>query len=426
MRYGEELREHLEVRVSSCSGRRPHLPFKALLVASLIVTLASIGAAPALADSGLRYFGYFAARITEGDGNHVPAVTHRTNLNWIQISDPDRYAPEVLPFCTPRGCIVSTGHEFFREECLPVHSPDCGLHPDYKARWGRLADAVRPHIDRVGAFYLMDEPQWRGASPGEIETAARTIKATYPDIPVMMVEAGPQVSPSLQVPRSVDWVGFDWYCQPFSTVERTLATLTSRIHPGQKLFLVPEAAPLEACGGAPGHATDPEIAALQYDYFDLARSNPRVIGLLAFGFWTSGFSPPELPRIVAAHTDIFSRITAPAADPGQPVEIKARRARISRRGAVRVRLRCPEHSARACAGELALRQRKGQGKTLASGPFQLQPATKDAVRVRVVSSKRRRLLNRAGRRKGMKVKAVATTPAGETTKKLVLRASRRR
>ncbi|MQA75515.1 MAG: hypothetical protein GEU88_14435 [Solirubrobacterales bacterium] len=206
-----------------------------------------------------------------------------------------------------RGCIVSTGHEFFRG-CDSVHSPSCELHPDYRARWRRLARAVRSRIDKVGAFYLMDEPQWGGATPAELKKAARTIKASYPGKPVMMVEAGPQVTPSLRVPRQVDWVGFDWYCQPFSTIRRTLATLKHGIHRKQRLFLVPEAAPLEACGGAPGHATDAEIAGLQFDYFRLAKRNPRVIGLLAFGFWTSGYGSAQLPRTVAAHEEIYSRI----------------------------------------------------------------------------------------------------------------------
>jgi hypothetical protein len=261
------------------------------------------------AGPGLRYFGYFAARITPSGGDHLAEVRSRTNLNWVQISDPDRYAPEVLDGCKPRGCLVSTGHEFFRG-CDSVHSPSCELHPDYKARWGRLADAVRSRIGKVGAFYLMDEPQWRGATPAELHTAATTIKATYPNIPVMMVEAGPQISNSYWTPSSVDWVGFDWYCRPFSDVERTLATLSARTRPTQSLFLVPEAAPLQACGGAPGHATDAEIARLQDDYFQLAVSNPRVIGLLAFGFWTSGHGSADLPRTVAVHRQIAARVVS--------------------------------------------------------------------------------------------------------------------
>jgi hypothetical protein len=279
-----------------------------ILIAAAALTC--LAAAPAsAADRGPRHFGYFAARITQSGGDHLREVRHRSNLNWVQISDPDRYRPKVLDHCKRRGCIVSTGHEFFRG-CDSVHSPTCELYPDYRARWRRLAKAVRPRIDKVGAFYLMDEPQWRGATPGELGKAARAIKARYPGKPVMMVEAGPQVTPSLRIPRRVDWVGFDWYCQPFSKIERTLGTLKRRVHRRQRLFLVPEAAPLDACGGAPGHATDADIAKLQRRYFRLANSTPGVIGMLAFGFWTSGYGSSDLPRTVAAHRKIYDRIAS--------------------------------------------------------------------------------------------------------------------
>ena len=71
------------------------------------------------------------------------------------------------------GCIVSTGHEFFTG-CDTAGSSTCRLHPDYRSRWMRLANAINSRFDKVGAFYLLDEPQWRGASPADIATAART------------------------------------------------------------------------------------------------------------------------------------------------------------------------------------------------------------------------------------------------------------
>jgi hypothetical protein len=386
-----------------------------------LTAIAALAVSPALAQgSSLRYFGYFAARITASGGDHLSEVAGRSNLNWVQISDLDRYAPEVLDGCAPRGCIISTGHEFFRG-CDSVHSPDCALHPDYAARWGRLAEAVRSRIDKVGAFYLMDEPQWRGATRAELHTAATTIKATYPDIPVMMVEAGPQISASYQVPTSVDWVGFDWYCRPFADVERTLATLTGRVHPNQSLFLVPEAAPLEACGGAAGHANDAEIAALQFDYLRLAESNPRVIGLLAFGFWTSGFGSAHLPQTVAAHEQIFARIAPPPAPVALPARIAGRKARISRRGVVSLRMRCPGDSGQACAGELALTRARRPHKPLGHAAFSLVPGAKGRARVRLPKSSRRKLIRKARRGTGVKVRATATTGAGTTAKKLVVR-----
>jgi hypothetical protein len=386
-----------------------------LLAVTAVLTAAAIGIVDAAradaAGSGLRYFGYFASRITAAGGNHLPEVAHRSNLNWVQISDPDRYAPEVLDGCRPGGCIVSTGNEFFRG-CDSVHSPSCELYPNYQARWARLADAVRSRIGKVGAFYLMDEPQYRGATPAELHTAATTIKATFPGTPVMMVEAGPQVTASLQVPSSVDWVGFDWYCRPFSDVTRTLATLSSRTQPHQSLFLVPEAAPLQACGGAAGHSTDAEIASLQFDYFHLAQSNPRVIGLLAFGFWTSGYGSGQLPKTVAAHEQIYRQIA------GLPVRFAHKGARLAG-GRVRVALRCPKKSPRDCPGELSL-QRGKRSTPLGSKAFDIPPGKSRSVGVRI-GNRATRELRRALRHRGsVKMRATALTPAGQSAKKVAV------
>ena len=302
-------------------GRRLWLKLPGVPRLLVLITLAAaFAAAPASANaaSTVEHFGYFAARLTPSGGNHLAEVAARSNLNWVQVSDVDRYRPEVLDGCKQAGCIVSTGHEFFTG-CDQAGSTTCRLHPDYRQRWMRLANAINSRFDKVGAFYLLDEPQWRGASPADIATAARTIKHTHPSTPVMMVEAGPKVTESLQVPANVDWVGFDWYCRPFSDIRAKLATLERRTAAHQRLFLMPEAAPLPECGGRPGHATDAEIARLQWDYFRLAESHPRVVGLLAFGFWTSGHDSSDLPLTVAAHRQIAARILrAPAAPPGPP------------------------------------------------------------------------------------------------------------
>ncbi|MGJ6962126.1 hypothetical protein ACSDR0_09465 [Streptosporangium sp. G11] len=133
----------------------------------------------------LRHFGYYAARITENIGNHVPEVRGRSNSSWVNISDFARYAPEVLDACAPQSCVIYTGHEFFKG-CNTENSPTCDLYPNYQERWDRLADIVRPYLTKVAAFYVQDEPFHLGASAEEVEISAKTIKRTFPDIPVMM------------------------------------------------------------------------------------------------------------------------------------------------------------------------------------------------------------------------------------------------
>lgn len=276
------------------------------------MNLAGLSLAPS---SGLRYYGYYAARLT--GPSHLAEVAGRSNLNWVNISDVDGYKAAVLAGCAPHSCVVYTGNEFFSCDSSGVN---CHLYPDYAARWARLAAAARPHLAKIAAFYLLDEPQWRGATAAEIATSAQLIKKTFPRVKVMMVEAGPKITPALTIPASVDWVGFDWYCQPFSTIQQTLGTLESLLPAGsgQVIFLLPEDAPLAECAGVSGHQTDAGIAALQWQYFNLAEQNPRVVGLMDFGFWsspawTSGNGASSLPLTVDSNERVAARILAAAA-----------------------------------------------------------------------------------------------------------------
>jgi hypothetical protein len=265
------------------------------------------------ASSGLRYYGYYAARLS--DTSHLAEVAGRSNLNWVNISDYDGYVPDVLSGCAADGCVVNTGNEFFS---CDANGDNCALYGDYTARWQNLVSEVQPYLDKIAAFYILDEPQWHGATPAAIQTAAEAIKNTFPDKKVMMVEAGPEITSSLVIPSAVDWVGFDWYCQPFSTIQQKLTTLESITSPNQGLFLLPEDAPLAECAGLSGHETDADIAASQWDYFDLAQANPRVIGLMDFGFWTSppwtsGTGAASLPLTVDANERVAARILAAGA-----------------------------------------------------------------------------------------------------------------
>lgn len=262
--------------------------------------------------SGLRYYGYYAARLA--GASHLAEVAGRSNLNWVNISDVDGYDSGVLKGCAPGSCVVYTGNEFFS---CNSSGEDCGLYPNYAARWQNLANAVKPYLGKIAAFYLLDEPQWHGATPAELTTSADLIKKTFPGKKIMMIEAGPEITPSYVVPSGVDWVGFDWYCQPFSTVQQTLSTLESlTASTGQGLFLLPEDAPLSACAGVSGHETDSDIAALQWDYYNLAVQNPRVIGLMNFGFWVSpawengGAGAASLPLTVDSNERVAARILA--------------------------------------------------------------------------------------------------------------------
>jgi hypothetical protein len=314
----------LPVTLDMAIATRPHLFLGAYLSSSATtsvvddlsvggVDISGLDLAPS---AGLRYFGYYAARLAPdsatgvvGRGNHLPEVAGRSNLNWVQISDYDRRAVEVLDDCAPGSCVVATGHDFFR--CDP--GQPCRLYPNYEERWQQLADAVRSRLDRIAGFVLVDEPYHRGVTTADLTASARAVKATFPGTRVMMIEAGYKVTSGFTAPAEVDWVGFDWYCQePAGQIERTLTTLESRLAPHQEVFLLPEAAPLPACGGAAGHATDADTARIAWEYLQLAERHPRVVGLMTFGLWVSGHDASQLPRTVDSHERIAARIVGPA------------------------------------------------------------------------------------------------------------------
>jgi hypothetical protein len=281
------------------------------------LTLGSGSGQSLASQPGLRYYGYYAARLG-GGVSHLAEIAGRSNLNWVTISDASGYGTGVatLAGCAPGTCVVNTGFEFF--SCDSAGN-NCHLYANYAARWAAEAAAVRPYLSKIAAFYMLDEPQWHGATPAAISTSAELIKQTFPGVKVMMIEAGPKVTSALSIPASVDWIGFDWYCQPFTTIQAKLSTLEALIPASspQRFFLVPEDAPLPACAGVAGHTTDASIAALQQEYFNLAQQNPRVVGLMNFGFWTSpawtaagGTGASELPLTVNANERVAARILA--------------------------------------------------------------------------------------------------------------------
>ena len=258
-----------------------------------------------LPGSNLRYYGYFAARITRDGGNHLPEVRGRSNLNWVQISDFDAYRPEVLKDCAPASCVVHTGNEFF--DCA---APGCPLYPNAEARWQVLAEKVRPYLDRVAGFVLQDEPFHHGASFADVERSAQTIKDTFPAKKVMLIEAGVKVDDDFRVPAAVDWVGFDEYCVGYEALEARMAKLEERA-PGKELFLLPEAAPQSWCAGR----TDADLESTQYMYLALARQHPRFVGVMVFGPWT-GVGPAAtgpgtpVPSKFPRATDAQERVAA--------------------------------------------------------------------------------------------------------------------
>ncbi|HEY2699306.1 MAG TPA: hypothetical protein VGJ45_27875 [Pseudonocardiaceae bacterium] len=257
------------------------------------------------AGANLKYFGYYPARITAADGDHVQDLAGHSNLSWIQISDPSGVDTATLSNCRPHSCVVYAANEFF-SGC--DGNDACTLYPNAKDRWAVLSAAIRPYLADIAAFYLLDEAYFRRASYADVSTSAQLIKADYPDVPIILNFAAPTLAGSFAVPADVDWVAFDQYCAGMTTVTNNLHALEKGA-PGKDVLLFVQSAPLSAC---PANAnTDTAIAAAQQNYLHLAQSDPRVTGLFEFGLWTSDIGPGvTTPANVPVTTDAQERIAA--------------------------------------------------------------------------------------------------------------------
>ena len=229
----------------------------------------------------LKQYGYYWAQ-SASYGPHLDEVTAYTNLNFVQ-------RPEDLAVCAARGvkCLLEARWQFFNGPAL---------RPDYMQAWNQLVTAISPYLGSVGGLYVIDEPYWVGVSVQDLETCVNTIKDTFPSIPVMVVHATPSLSSTLYTPARADWVGFDHY-GPLPEVVGYLNTLRASLSPSQKLWLVPQSFLTHA------YASDAALARANWEYYDLARSDPRISGLLNFGLWTHQ-QPATIPQTLAAQRAI--------------------------------------------------------------------------------------------------------------------------
>ena len=249
----------------------------------------------------LRYFGYYFVE-SKTYGSHLHEVADYTNLQWVQGLDG-------LRKCAALGtqCILELRWQFFSSGTAKNGKPVSVLRPDYRAQWRRLVEAVAANVDTVAAFYMLDEPFWRGAGKEDLDTAIETVKGDFPDKPVVVVFARPSLTEELLVPAGADWVGFDLY-GPIDTVAQYMRFLKRRLHPHQRLILVPQTFLNKT---AP---TDRELAELNEAYYALAVSEPLVIGLLNFGLFT-GAQPADIPETIRTQREIGARITRREAKP---------------------------------------------------------------------------------------------------------------
>ncbi len=171
------------------------------------------------------------------------------------------------------------------------------LRNDYQERWDELVttNQLLSNQTKIQAFYVGEEPTWNDISFSELKAATDYIKAAFPTIPILIIEASTAVN-SLQIPNSVDWIGFDHYFikDPNSNAafQNELNLLKSKINNSQHIVFVMDTHYITSIHGNLAGITLDEMKEVATNYYTLAVKEPKTIAILGY-FWPSGFDNPQ-------------------------------------------------------------------------------------------------------------------------------------
>ena len=284
--------------------------------------LSLLHAAPAGAEV-LRWFGYTGVDCGLDDPHDNAATTDYSgevagfsNLNHICL-DPDpavtarRLSNAVAHGATP---LLHVEPVFFATTAQGLR-----LTPDAGALWPLVQDAIAqsgvPPADII--FYLVDEPVLRLLPPADLVTAANSLRRTYADARLMVIEAYAAGGPA-PIPPQIDYWGFNAYTVPDPGAEPLYVGYLDRaraaMNGDQHLVLVMDAmhTPIHAKAGI----AESDMAAIARAYHALAVKRGDVSAILAYS-WAGGIDGPwekgvrDLPpEVRAAHEEIGRAILA--------------------------------------------------------------------------------------------------------------------
>lgn len=232
--------------------------------------------------------------------NYADEVASFSNLADILVLEPTDHIVERVEYLAELDlkAILHLNEIFFEHvgEMDSLSGANYDLRADYAERWDTFIatnDFLTNHED-IGVFYLGEEPTWNGISAAEFEEASSYIKATIPEIPILLIEAYPAIA-SLEIPPSVDWIGFDHYfiADPSSntTFQEELALIKSKKTADQDLVLILDAHYIPFAHGSSGIAKS-DMDQVARNYYQLANSETAVVAMLGY-HWPSGFDIPS-------------------------------------------------------------------------------------------------------------------------------------
>lgn len=260
-----------------------------------------------------------------------PPITANTQLKnfgftivdtyWDDPTDEEvktNYADEVYTFCNIADILVVNPTDDLQQrmtdmavldmkvvlhlnelffELVDANSPsgaNYDLRADYQQRWDafKSLNQLDTNKDKISSFYIGEEPTWNGITYEELKAVTDYVKAQFPEIPIMIIEAYPAIA-DLQIPQTVDWVGFDHYFIKNPNIDSSFQQEWSLIKskrstPDQKLVVVMDTHYINwAHGDASGIALD-EMKDVATNYYNLAKSDTSVVTMIGY-FWPNGF-----------------------------------------------------------------------------------------------------------------------------------------
>ncbi|MFN0061799.1 MAG: hypothetical protein ACKVPX_04690 [Myxococcaceae bacterium] len=287
-----------------------------------------------VAPSGLKYFGYWDTSnprpIDEvlGDQAGYINVTKYSPVPWSLAA-----TTVTLRKAAERGLRVVVHWLYF--EAIDVGTPI----PAQVAEW---AQVVQPYANQILAVSIADEPDcnYNGArfpngwTPENCQAQRRKIEANIALVKSILPSAaawvnytsawvyGLALAPRFgyAVPSNADWLSFDCYtawgnCFGNQSVAQMVTTLQNGLSPRQEIVLIPRAFQGDFAGYIPSQDT---IAAEAEAHFQMASSNPRIVGIFPFIWWSFdevGMGPwtgaRSSPIVRAKFADIGRRIVNP-------------------------------------------------------------------------------------------------------------------
>lgn len=256
----------------------------------------------------IKYFGFTLVDTywddptdAETKTNYIDEVYEFSNIADILVVNPTDNIIERMNLMNAHQVksVLNIVELFF--EVVGTSSPsgiEYSLRTDYQSRWDNFVSInnIESNASLIQSFYLGEEPTWNGISFSELKAASDYIKSSIPEIPILIIEAYPAVN-ELQVPNSVDWIGFDHYFIKDPNTDVTylneLEVLKSKFTTSeQKLVLVLDAHYIASIHGDFAAIALNDMEQVANSYYQLAKSQPKTIAILNY-FWPSGFDLPE-------------------------------------------------------------------------------------------------------------------------------------